>query len=369
MKRVLLLFFITVLLLSFLITIIISKKTVSENITLETKIGQMIIIGLSTDEKKVLDNIYNDIENNRVSGIIFYKYGIKSPQKIRKKIEKLNSIPTIHPLFIMVDQEGGLVSRIADDNGFKTYPSAENIAQNHTPEEAYKIYSDMAKDLKRAGFNFNLAPCVDMKTNPDSVIGKRLRTYGSKSETVSKYSYEFIKAHNDNNLITALKHFPGMGNAVLDSHKTLPDITKSWKENELEPFKNIIKEFPDEPIMIGHVMNKKIDSDKISSCSEKTINLLKNMNHKGLIITDAIDMDAVNNRNIEDIIIDSINAGVNLFIFPNHVYYSDNPKKYMNPELFINIVLNAVKDGKISSDKIDKSYTKIIDLKQNIRKS
>jgi hypothetical protein len=75
MKRVLLLFFITVLLLSFLITIIISKKTVSENITLETKIGQMIIIGLSTDEKKVLDNIYNDIENNRVSGIIFYKYG------------------------------------------------------------------------------------------------------------------------------------------------------------------------------------------------------------------------------------------------------------------------------------------------------
>lgn len=368
MKRVLLLLFITILLIAFSLTLLLHKNTNKEEIPLETKIGQMIVTGYSENEK-VINRIRSDIENNRISGFIFYKYGIESPKQIRKKIDKLNSMPSTYPLFIIVDQEGGLVSRIADDNGFKTYPSAESIAKNHTPEEAYKIYSDMAKDLHKAGFNFNLAPCVDMKTNPGSVIGKRMRTYGSDSETVTKYSKEFIRAHNKSNVITALKHFPGMGNAVLDSHKALPDITNSWNEKEFEPFKNIIQEFPDEPVMVGHVINKKFDADNISSGSGKTINLLKDMNHAGLVITDAIDMDAVNNRNIEDIIVDSINAGVNLFIFPNHDYYPDDPKKYMCPEMFINIVLNAVKEGKIDKDKIDTSFTKIMKLKQNIRKS
>ena len=368
MKKAVTALFIVFFLSIFVLIFFFNKTLNQKNVPIETKIGQMIIIGYS-EEEKILNSIYDDIENNRVSGIIFYKRSIKSPQKIRKKIDKLNRIHSEYPLFFVVDQEGGLVSRIADDNGFKTYPSAEDIAKEYTSKEAYKIYSNMAIDLYKAGFNFNLAPCSDIKTNPNSVIGKRLRTYGSDAETVSKYSYEFVKAHRDNNIITSLKHFPGLGNAIIDSHNALPDITKSWEKTELEPFKYIISIFSDEPVMVGHVINKKIDTDNISSSSAKTIDLLKNINHKGVVLTDAIDMDAVNNRTIEDIIIDGINAGIDLFIFPNHTYYPDDSKKYMHPELFINIVMNAIKDGKIDTNRIDEAYIKITKLKHNIKRN
>ena len=362
-------FFITIcVLLSIAVLIfILFKNTNRKDVPIETKIGQMIVIGYN--EKNVSkDSIYDDIKNNRISGIIFYKYGIKSPERIRKKIDNLKRVTSAYPLFFIIDQEGGLVSRIASDNGFKTYPSAEDIAKKYTPKEAYKIYSEMAKDLYTVGFNFNLAPCVDVKTNPQSTIGKKLRIYGTDSETVSIYSYEFVKAHRNNNIVTALKHFPGMGSSSLDSHKALPDITKSWKEIELEPFSHIIKRYSDEPVMVGHVINKNIDKDNISSSSKNTIDLLKSLNHKGVVITDAIDMDAVNDYVIDDIIISAINAGVDLFIFPNHNFYTDNPKKYMPPELFINIVIKALKDGKIDEDRIDAAYNKIINLKQNVKR-
>lgn len=367
MKRVIFLLLFVIFLSAFLL-FFLSEHLHLEEVPIETKIGQMIVVGYNEGQVNS-DVMYNDIKNNRVSGIIFYKYGITSPKQIRQKIDKLSSIPSAYPLFFVVDQEGGLVSRIADDNGFKTYPSAEKVAKKYTPQEAYKVYSDMAKDLHKAGFNFNLAPCSDIKTSKNSIIGKRFRTYGSDAETVTKYSYEFVKAHRDNNVITALKHFPGIGNAALDSHKALPDVTSSWNVIELEPFRKIIKELPDEPVMVGHVINKKIDAENISSSSVKTINLLKNMNHEGVVLTDAIDMEAVNNRSIDDIIIDAINSGVDLFIFPNHSFYPNDSKKYMPPELFINIVLNAIKEGKVDAERIDAAFIKITNLKQNLRKS
>ncbi len=376
MKKIILLIFIIILILPIFI---IKKESTNKEIELnnnviesnkpevpiEEKIGQMLIIGYNKKEN-IRNEIYDDIKNNRVSGIIFYKRHIKSLNQIKSNIDALNELPKKHPLFLMIDQEGGLVSRIADDNGFKTYPSADDISKKYTPSEAYKIYNDMAKDLSEAGFNFNLAPCVDIQTNSKSVIGKKLRSYGSDAETVTKYSYEFIKAHNNNKVLTSLKHFPGIGNAVEDTHTTLPNISNSWSKAELEPFINIFNEFPDEPTMIGHVVNNNIDPDKISSISEKTIELLKSLNHTGIVITDAIDMDAVNTYTIDDIIIEAINAGVNLFIFPNHIYDIDDPKKCMNPKLFQSIILKGIEEDKIDIDKINSSYLKIIKLKKKL---
>ena len=343
------------------------KKNKEDNIPIEDKISQMLIIGYS-DNPEIKHGILDDIANNKVSGIIFYRHQIKSPESIKKKIDELNARNlSQYPLFIVVDQEGGKVSRIADENGFKTYPSAKDIALKYTLDQAYQVYYEMAQKLKNVGFNFNLAPCVDVNTNSSSFIASRNRICSSNPEIVYKYSYEFVKAHRDSGILTALKHFPGLGSAGADSHKWLPDITNTWVEEELVPFKKIIGKFPDEPVMLGHVINKKIDAENISSISDKTVAILNyNKNYNGLIVTDAIDMDAVEGIDISEIIIKAINAGVDIFIFPNHVYTPDNSKKYMPPDLFIKIVKDGIENGDISKEDIDKSYKKILKAKQNL---
>lgn len=359
-----LLFFIC-LLSAFVMTACSGQST--KEVPLNTKIGQMIIIGYNNDEA-ISDTFYNDILNNRVSGIIFYKHHIKNHSDIKNKIDKLNNIVSEHPLFIMLDQEGGLVSRITKDNGFEDYPSAQYVGENYKKEISYETYSKMAKDLSAVGFNFNLAPCVDIKTTPVSIIAKKKRIYGTNPDIVYMHSYEFIKAHNDSNVITAIKHFPGLGSAGEDSHYTLPDITNTWSEKELIPFSQIINKYPNQPVMIGHALNKNIDNENISSSSEKTIKLLTKMNHKGIVITDALDMDAIDDKEIKDILVKAVNAGVDLFIFPNHKFYKDNPSKYMTPEMFMQIMNDAVASGEISIDQINKSYNKIITLKKRINR-
>ena len=161
-----------------LFTICRTENNTSENdsqqeiIPIETKIGQMIVIGYS-NEQNIKEKIYDEVKRNNLSGIIFYKSQIFSRDDIQAKINILNSIPSAYPLFIMLDQEGGKVSRIADDNGFTTYPSAEEIGKKYSTNDAYNIYNKMANDLKSVGFNFNLAPCVDIKINKQSFISKK----------------------------------------------------------------------------------------------------------------------------------------------------------------------------------------------------
>ncbi len=332
------------------------------HISLDEKISQMIIIGYGDDKNfpVVLDNL----RKNQISGVIFYKKNIKSPDDILSKISLINSVYSEYEPFIVLDQEGGQVSRISNTNGFKYYPAAETISLKYNLDEAYNLYFDMAKALKNSGFNFNLAPCVDLKMNEKSSIGKNKRSYGADFNKVSKYAEVFIQAHNDNHVITAIKHFPGLGSTPVDSHSQLPDITEYWNPDELMPFKILLKKFPHQPVMVGHVVNKKLDNQNISSLSASIISILSNqMGHQGIILMDAADMAAVDDIPAEKIISSAVNAGVNLFIFPNHSCSGSNSKQYMPPEKFHSIIKNLLINGEISEEQIDKSYKKIIYIK------
>lgn len=342
---------------------VVKEVSNNEGVSIDKKISQMLVLGYS-DEDSFL-RVLNYAREGNISGVIFYARNIKSRSSISSLISLLNSGAGKVPLFIMLDQEGGRVSRISDKNGFKFYPSAEKVSSSLSEKEAYELYFDMAKSLKSVGFNFNLAPCVDLKISEKSFIGGNNRTYGNNPSKVSNYAISFIKAHNDNNVITTLKHFPGLGNAVDDTHKGLPDITNTWTQKEIMPYSKILHEFPVEPVMIGHVYNRKIDADNVASISVKTIDILKkDLGHSGLVIMDAPDMSALEDFSIEKIIISAINAGVDIFIFPNHQYSANDARLFMTPHVFHNIVKKALQNGEITEEQLDCSYNKIINIKR-----
>ena len=338
-----------------------------QRISIEDKISQMIILGYTNEV--TLNKLLSDLSKDKISGVILYKRNIKSPKELRLTTSKvLKASNKIKP-FIVIDQEGGQVSRISSKNGFKYYPSAEYISKNKNETETYQIYSDMAKTMKKYNINLNLAPCVDIKTTEKSSVGKNERTYGNNYKQVNIYAKEFVKAHYDNGVIPVLKHFPGIGNAELDTHKGLPDISSTWTEDELLPFKNILSEYSQTPVMVAHVKNNKLDEKNLVAFSPDALGILsKQYNHNGLIIMDAVDMNALAGRDIDDIIISAVNAGVNLFIFPNSSGENTNPDKYMTSDKFLEIILKAIQNNKIDEQKIDISFDKIMNLKKQIKR-
>lgn len=355
-----LLFFISFFLFS---SLCFAKK---DQVSLETKIGQMILVGFVSDE--AFDTLLEDISLQKVSGAIFYKRNLIERTEVKDKIQKIyNSSPYLKP-FILIDQEGGLVSRISNIHGEKKYLSAEKIEKEiKTFPEIYEYYSSMVSVLKDYGFNYNLAPCVDVAITEDNILNQNQRIYSSDEKVVYKYASAFVKAHLDNKVYTSIKHFPGHGSSIDDSHKNLPDITNTWQPRELFPFKEIIKEFPFVSVMVGHLLNKNIDKDRMSSLSKKTTDILvKQYNHKGLIIMDSVEMSSLDNYSCKEIIEYGINANVDLFLFGNHYFNHSDPHKYMSSKMFKDIVLELIKEGKVSEKQIDKTYKKIKYVKENM---
>ena len=363
MKNKLFIPFILIIILSFFsLSFFLPKKDV---VPLDVKIGQMLLVGFTTDDS--FDTVIEDVKNQRISGVIFYKRNLMEKDHVKVKIEKIyESSPSLKP-FILIDQEGGLVSRLSNIVGEDKYYSAKKVSQKfNSYDEVYNYYFKMASRLKDYGFNFNLAPCVDVAVNENSVLNQKYRIYSADEKIVAQKASAFVKAHFDNKVYSSLKHFPGHGSTVSDSHKKLPDISATWQKRELYPFKKIISENPYVSVMVGHLFNKNIDEERMSSLSKETTDILvKDFNHKGLIILDSIEMSALDDYSCKEIIEYGINANVNLFLFGNHYFKDSNPRKYMSSETFKNIVLELIKEGKISEEQIDNSYKKIKYIKEN----
>ncbi len=287
---------------------------------------RLVMVGFraSAYDDADLDILKSQIEKGLVAGVVLYGYNIDSREQTRKLIAGLNSHNhTDIPLLIAVDEEGGRVQRLTSAKGFHDEPSPQYLAEHYTPEQAEKIYEQMAKDLADVGFNMNFAPVVDLNVNPQSpVIGAIGRSYGADTETVVKYAEAFIRAHRKYGVLTCLKHFSGHGSAMTDSHMGFTDVTDTWNEKELEPYKILIKEGYADMIMTAHVFNANIDPKYPATLSAKHIKLLKDMGYKGIVISDDLQMGAINdNFGFDETVKKSFEAGNNILLFSNYFFY------------------------------------------------
>lgn len=323
-------------------------------LTIDEKIGQMLCFAFHGDSYN--DQVKELVENIKVGGVIYFARNVKDNNQILLLNQLIQNSAKI-PLFIGIDQEGGLVQRITKD--ITPLPGAMSLSA--TCQSNYEICKYVGDDLKRLGFNINFAPVADVNSNPyNPVINSR--SYSDNPKTVSKYVNDAIDGFKNATILTTVKHFPGHGDTRVDSHSSLPVVEKKIEDLEnidIFPFVKAI-EHGAEGIMLSHVLYTSIDSIYPASLSEKIITgLLKNKYHfKGLIVTDSLTMGAINNNySKKDIIMNAVNAGVDLLIFCGKADITEQREIY-------NEFVNLVKEKRISIERIDESVNKILNLKE-----
>ncbi|MEK6552778.1 MAG: glycoside hydrolase family 3 N-terminal domain-containing protein [Bacteroidota bacterium] len=328
--------------------------------TLREKIGQMI--WASFTGTRLNDTIKVDLQRRNLGGVILYAGNIVNPNQI-KLLNDTIKLFSKTPSFIAVDQEGGKVARLNSTNGFKNSYTAYTLGTVFNQEDSTrKSASTMASWLKQCGFNVNLAPVVDVNVNPNSpAIGKLERSFSQNPETVFQHSAWFIDEFNKKNILTCLKHFPGHGSALQDSHLGFTDITNTWSNSELVPYQSLFSQEYKNLVMIGHLYNAHLDSAYPASLSKNvTTDILRNqLGFNGVTITDGMAMQAITlNYSFEDAVEYAVNAGNDILLYTSVLRNGSSLVRNV-----IDIVEEKVNQRKISLNRIEESYNKIIQLK------
>ena len=365
----------TLLICSFFLVSMINKDETSipetgkeSTDSLDIKIGQMIMIGIK-GRTSVAENdtLLKEIRENKLGGVVLFEKNI-SPTDSRnlliKLIKDLQANAAI-PLFVSIDEEGGLVHRLKEKYGFVGMPSAAYLGKLDNVDSTLFYNRRLAAELAELGFNCNYAPTLDMAVNPENtVIVKRQRSFSENPDIVSKHALLCIQAHHENSIKTILKHFPGHGSSTADSHAGIVDVTDSWSFKELFPYFSILSSGNCDAIMTAHIINKRWDNSYLpATLSDKVVtDILRGLlGYKGVVFSDDMQMGAISkNYGFEKAIELAINAGVDVLMFANNV---SKEVPQVTPTQIHAVIKKLVKKKKISRERIDEAYIRIMQLK------
>ncbi|MCL2521450.1 MAG: beta-N-acetylhexosaminidase [Erysipelotrichales bacterium] len=331
-----------------------------KDLTLEEKIGQMLVFGFLSD---IDETVINNINNLKAGNIILFARNCKNNEQLfnlNKKLNQLISASTgIYPL-ISIDQEGGMVTRIQKEATF--FPGAMTIGATGSVDYSKFSGAQMGKELLALGCNMNLAPTIDINNNPlNPVIG--VRSFSDDPETVAKFGNAFIEGLQKEGVIATVKHFPGHGDTNLDSHLALPTVNRSIEElnkTELLPFIRAMDKGV-AAVMSAHIVFPAYDSVPATISKRILTDLLRNeLNYQGLLISDSMEMKAVADTigSVESSIL-AVQAGMDLLCLTHD---QDLPEKVFKG------LIKAVKDGSIPESRIDEAVTRILKFKKQYQK-
>jgi beta-N-acetylhexosaminidase len=340
---------------------------------LEKMVGQMLMVRFHGTSATSNSLICKDIKKYNVGADILFDYNpvdkskaknIKNKAQLKKLTSQLQACSSDGKLLIAVDQEGGKVQRLKSKYGFYgKFPKASDVIKMNQ-SQIKSTYTKMSKELKSVGINYDLAPVVDLDINmKNHVIHGLGRSFGKDPKIVAKYASTFIDAMHHYGVLTSLKHFPGHGSSVGDTHKGYVDVTKLWKRVELEPYK-LLKNKAD-TVMVAHVFNKNLDSKYPATLSAKTVNglLRKELGYRGVVITDDLQMGAISKKyGLKTTLQLAINAGDDILLFGNQL----DPRKVVTTKKLVDSIVSLVKDGKVSKRSIENSYNRIQRLKKKL---
>lgn len=338
-----------------------------KNMSLEQKVGQLFIVSpeaLCNQKAYVTEfsqEILNGLNKYNPSGVIFFAGNILNPAQLNAFTQCFKNANGI-PLFISIDEEGGRVARIANNENFdvKTFVSMESVGKTDNTENAFEAGAAIGEYLNKYSFNLNFAPVADVNTNPQNkVIGSR--AFGSNPSAVSKMVNSCIDGFHSKGIMTCIKHFPGHGDTKGDTHTGYVSVTKSWQEiksSELIPFINALDKT--DMIMASHITAVNVTNDSLPaslSYQMLTNKLREELGYKGVIITDSLQMGAIKkNYTSAEASLKAFKAGADILLMPE------------NFEESYNAILDAVRRNEISENRLNQSVQRILILKDKYLK-
>lgn len=335
-----------------------------------SKIDQIFIMGFRGYTYDEATDIKRALTETNLGGVILFDYDTPTKKYIRNiqsesQIKSLISDLQTHSktrLFIAIDEEGGKVSRLKNVAGFEKTSSAEYLGTQPTAI-VRSVGKTLGTELSNYGFNIDFAPVLDVNVNTlNPVIGAVDRSFSSDPLVVSEKGIAFMEGLMDAGVVAVGKHFPGHGSSTTDSHLGFVDITDTYQSYELDPFKNACASLLP-AVMVAHVYNKNIDPLYPATLSEKHIQTLKQEAGCAdqLVISDDMDMRAISSQyGRKEALIRSLNAGVDVIIISNNVTGYDKDAFFKART----IILDAIKSGDISINRINEAYEKIKTFKE-----
>lgn len=288
-----------------------------------------------------------------VGGVCQFGKNITDPDQIIRFNQDLQSISEI-PMFIAVDEEGGLVARLANNDAFDLpkYESAAAVGTSGDTSNALEMGQTIGSYLKKYGFNLDFAPDADVNTNPDNpVIGTR--AFSSDAQTAADMVGAATGGLREEGILPTLKHFPGHGDTAEDSHTSLAVSYKSLEELQACEFLPFQADSGVHAVMIGHIAVPNVTgNDTPASLCEEMVNMVPDKENT-LIITDSLSMQAITDAHPSgEAAVMAFEAGCDILLMPEDL------------EAAYDAILEAVQNGRISEERLDNSVNKILYYKQ-----
>ena len=315
------------------------------------KLGQMVMIGIQGTD--VTEDSLFMLHQYHIGGIILFDRNMRSKAQVANLNKKLqDQCNEKVPLFIAIDEEGGIVSRMKDD--LIPPPSQRSIADSGDSNEAYKSAYNIANELKKMGFNVNFAPVAD--------VGNGERNFSNDANTVAQFVRSAVDGYSHASMVCALKHFPGIGRGEQDTHVDSVEVNDDFDaiyNSDMLPFRNVIsnQDLDNYMVMVSHVTYPAFAGDTpacISPVIMKDI-LRKDLGYQGIIITDDLEMGAVSNYyGFDRIGVEAVKAGADIVLVCHE--YQHGADVYLG-------LLEALEAGEITQEEVDNSVRRILKYK------
>lgn len=337
------------------------SEDITKDMSLEAKIGQLFMVSLYTldqgdtkNQQKITSEMKKTIKQYPVGGIVLFSKNMTDADQTKELIDHLQDASDI-PLFVSVDEEGGSVARVSSNKemGVTHYPTAKEIGKTYDEDQIEEMGKTQSSQLKKLGFNMNLAPVADVLTNESNTeVGDR--SFGSDAGDVSDIISTLVKSMQKQQISAVLKHFPGSGDTWGNTHMGSAEAEQTiqtLRKIDFKPFEAGIDADAD-AVMVSHLMLSNVTDEKEPSTLSKRVvtDILRNeLDFNGVVMTDAMNMKAItDNYSAGEAAVKALQAGVDVILMPENL-----AEAYQ-------AVLKAVDDGDIKESRIDKSVERII---------
>jgi beta-N-acetylhexosaminidase len=348
------------------------RPTLQMPADLRRRVGQMILVGFRGLTPLEAAPTLRHIKDGSIGGVVLYDVdaetgglrNIQSRDQVHDLVLALKEAGEI-PVLTTVDAEGGFYHRLKEKYGFPPATPAQDMGERNDLTFTRSAAGLTAEALADVGIDMNLAPVVDLLNPANLTVSARRRSFSSDAAKVTAHAREFILAHREYGVLTAPKHFPGMGGVLRPHAPGLGELIEDWTTAELEPYRALIGEGLMDCVLTARITHPQLDSEYPGCLSKKVVDglLRGELGYDGVAISDAMEMLAIwDVFGFERGTILAVNAGLDMLLFCNEsgmIPYDDE-----RAPAAVQIILDAVSRGEIAEERVNQACSRILKMKQ-----